>query len=169
MVADVLVMRGSARSRARIRWRLNEPLLLFVFVAAIYFAAACYLALVANVVYGDAWSRVENASRILYSRDPHLAAIGFIWSPLPVVALLPLVPLKALWPQLTTLALAGGIVSSLCMAGATVQLRGLLADAGLTRPFVWTLTAAFALNPLIFMYGANGMSEAMLLLFILSA
>ena len=169
LASNVLVIRTRIQILTGIRWRPTEPQILFVLLFTVYFVAACYLTLVANVIYGDAWSRVEIAYRILSSRDPHLAAIGFIWGPLPEIPLLPLVALKALWPQLVTSSLAGGIVSSLCMAGGAVQLRGFVADAGLSRPFVWMLTAAFALNPVILMYGANGMSEAMLLLFLLSA
>ena len=38
---------------------------------------------------GDAWSRITNAYYVLYSRDPHLAAIGFIWNPLPSLMAIP--------------------------------------------------------------------------------
>ncbi len=142
---------------------------MFAGLSVIYFGTACYLALVANVVAGDAWSHVEIAQRVLFSRDPHLAAIGFVWSPLPVIVMLPLVPLKFLWPQLTTLGLAGGIVSATCMAGSAVQLRGMFSDVGLNRIVALLLTAAFAFHPLVFWFGANGMTEAMLLLFLLIA
>ena len=135
----------------------------------LYLGAAYYFAVIAGVIDGDAWSRVENAQRALFSRDPHLAAIGFIWSPLPTLALLPLVAVKGLLPQLTANGLAAGIVSATCMAGAAVQIRGMLADAGLNRFTVTVLSVAFAFHPLIVYYAANGMSEAMLLLFLVMA
>ena len=150
-------------------WRLTEPQVLFLTLFVVYFGVACYLALVANVVYTDAWSRVASAQRVLFSRDPHLAAIGFYWSPLPAIALLPLVPLKALWPQLTTAGLAGGIVSSASMSAAVVQLRGLLLEGGLDRVLVLLISAAVALHPTIVLYAANGMSEAMLLAFLIAS
>lgn len=169
MAVSVSILITRARTRDSVRWRLTEPQVLFIVLFAVYFAAACYLALVANVIYGDAWSRVELAQRVIFSRDPHLAAIGFVWNPLPVLALLPFVALKFVWPQLVTLGLASGIVSAICMAGAAVQVRGALADMGLGRANVLILTGAFALHPLVFYFGANGMSEAMVLFFLLMA
>ena len=65
------------------------------------------------------------------SRDPHLAAIGFVWNPLPSLAAIPLVALRGIWPPLATKAFAGCVVSALCMAGAVVQLRGFLRETGL--------------------------------------
>jgi len=65
---------------------------LFIALFAVYFAAAWYLTMVANVIYGDAWSRVELAAAASLQPHPHLAAIGFVWNPLPVFALLPLIP-----------------------------------------------------------------------------
>jgi hypothetical protein len=151
------------------RWPLIGSKALFLGIFAMYFGAAGYLDLVANVIAGDALSHVAIAQRVLFSHDPHLAAIGFVWSPLPTLALLPLVPLKTLWPQLTTLGLAGGIVSAICMAAAVIQLRGMFVEMGLTRGRILVLTGAFALHPLVFVFAANGMTEAMLLLFLLVA
>jgi hypothetical protein len=142
--------------------------LLFVVLTLAYFAAGYYLSMSANVIYGDAWSRVELAERVLFSRDPHLAAVGFVWNPLPVVALLPIVALRSLWPALTAVGLASGLVSALCMAGGVMQLRGMFDDARLPRRASLPLVAAFALHPLIVYFGANGMSEAMLLFFLLA-
>ena len=82
LASNVLVVRTRTQTRTAIRWRPKEPQILFALLFTVYFLAACYLTLVANVIYGDAWSRVEIAYRILSSRDPHLAAIGFIWGPL---------------------------------------------------------------------------------------
>jgi hypothetical protein len=116
---------------------------------------------------GDGVSRVEIANRILFSRDPHLAAIGFLWGPIPELALIPLVALKPLWPALVTRALAGSIASAVFMAGASAALRGFLADLDIRRGLAWAITAAFALDPVIIMFASNGMSEAALLCFLL--
>jgi len=169
VAAEIVAIRLEARSPAKRRWRPSEPMVLFVVLFLLYFAAACYLALVANVLYTDAWARVAAAQRVLFSRDPHLAALGFYWSPLPALAVIPLVPLKFFWPQLTTVGLAGGIVSSASMAGGAVQLRGFLSELGLRRVATLILTATFAFHPIVVLYGANGMSEGMLLLFLLMA
>lgn len=169
MVADALVLRSHVRASRAIRWPLSEPMTVFLVMLAVYFGAACYLALVGNVIYGDTMARAENAQRILLSRDPHLAAIGFVWNPLPVMAILPSVPLKFLWPELITRGLAGDFISAICMSAAILQVRGMLMEFDLGRRISMLLTAAFALHPLLFVFAANGMSEAMLVLFLLMA
>src|SRR6266853_5218431 len=91
---------------------------LLVFGASLlfYLAVAWVLVFGANVILGDALARVANAYRILFSRDPHLAAIGFVWSPLPPLADLPLLPFKAFWPDLVSRGFAGNIVTAAFMA-----------------------------------------------------
>jgi hypothetical protein len=122
-----------------------------------------------GILQGDAYSRVEIAQRILFSNDPHLAAIGFVWGPLPEIALLPIVALKPLVPMLTTTGFATNIISALCMAGAAQIMYLMLRGFTLSVVAAVVLTAAFAAHPLIIFFGANGMSEAMLLLFLLGA
>ena len=112
-------------------------------------------------------SRVAIANRILFSRDPHLAAVGFVWSPLPELVLVPLVALKSLWPALVQEAFAGNIVSALFMAGAAYQIFRFLEEVGVRRWVRWLLTATFALHPMIVLYAVNSMSEAMFIFFLL--
>ena len=75
-----------------------------------YLAVAVLLVFGANIVQADALSRVGNAEYVLFSRDPHLAAIGFVWSPLPSLLMLPLLPFKLIFPQLVQLGFAANIV-----------------------------------------------------------
>ena len=107
--------------------------------------------------------RMANGFYVLYSRDPHLAAIGFVWNPLQSVA--DIVPLLFyhLWPALATRDMSGTIVSSLCMAGATYQLLCAFREWGVPRAPRLVLIALFAINPMVIFYGANGMSEALYL------
>src|SRR5437879_12022009 len=99
----------------------------------------------------------------MFSRDPHLAAIGFVWNPLPSLAVMPVLALKVLWPALARQAFAGNLVSAAFMAGAVVEVAGILADLGARRWLVAVLTASFALPPLVVLYGPHGVSEAHLL------
>jgi hypothetical protein len=164
-----------ARPRSSTRtWRLHlhrpSPVVLcFVVSLLVYEAAACYVSIHGNTasLAGDGVSRVETANAILFSRDPHLAAIGFVWGPIPILALLPLAALKPIWPALVTSAFAGNLVSAVFMAGAVAVMLRLLTDLGLSRWLRWALTAAFALNPMIVLYAANSMSEAYFLFFLL--
>src|SRR5919204_6676355 len=96
--------------------RLGARFAFFVLPTVGYLALGAYLDLVAHVIVGDAWSRVGNAYYVLFSRDPHLAAIGFVWSPLPSLLELPLVVLHGVSPALVSEGFAGSILSALAMA-----------------------------------------------------
>ncbi|WP_432211726.1 glycosyltransferase family 39 protein [Gordonia aichiensis] len=133
-----------------------------VFVAAAlgYLLVGAYLTVDRQFFAGDALSRVQSAQAVLFSRDPHLSAIGFIFTPLTAVAELPLAALAPWWPALITQALTAVVMSALFMAGSVTQLAGIARDRGLS-PLVGTVVVlAYVLNPMIVFYGANGMSEA---------
>ncbi len=152
------------RHRAALRRRLqSDGGIVFGVVAVVYLACGSILAFHYHTFFGDAVSRMANGFYVLYSRDPHLAAIGFVWNPLQSIA--DIVPLLFyhLWPALATRDLAGTAVSSLCMAGATYQLLCAFREWGVPRVARLVLVVLFALNPMILFYGANGMSEALYL------
>lgn len=148
---------------------LTEARLLFSVCAIAYLAIAAYLVFGLGLVIGDGWSRVGNATYVLLSRDPHLAAIGFVWNPLPSLLVLPLIPFAAIWPSLVHAGFAANIISAIAMAAAVVQLRGIVADAGIARLPRLAMVAAMAINPMIVYYAANGMSEALFVLILLVA
>jgi hypothetical protein len=150
----------------RLPWP-SERAVVFALMAGLYLAVAYVLVFTGNDLANDGVSRVATANRILFSRDPHLAAIGFVWSPLPNLVLLPLVPFKFFWPALVQKAFAGNIASSIFMAGAVWQLLGFLQDLGVKRAMRLALTACFALHPMIVLYAANSMSEAEFIFFLL--
>lgn len=148
------------------RLRVTEAATIFVLAAGAYLAVGAVLVFEYNTIPSDSLSRVANAFYTIYSRDPHLAALGFVWNPLPSVLMMPLLPLKSLWPSVVNLGFAANIVSSLCTAGAVVQVRGILHDIGLRPPSRLLLTGLFAAHPMVLYYGANGMTEGMFLLFL---
>ncbi len=112
---------------------------------------------------GDAVARMANGFYVLYSRDPHLAAIGFVWNPLQSILDIGPLLFKDLWPALASHDMAGSIVSVLCMAGAVHQTRAALRDWGVRRGPRLMMTLLFAVNPMILLYSGNGMSEALYL------
>lgn len=134
---------------------------LFVVVTLSYLAAGLYLALGPGYLQGDALSRVADTRAALLSRDPHLAAIGFIFTPLTALAQLPFVWLSGWFPGLTRWALTAVMVSAPAMAGAVVQVNALARERSCPRWLTICVTAGFALHPMIIYYGANGMSEAL--------
>lgn len=156
-------------SSQRLRVGIQERQIVLIVSFAAYLALAAYLVLALNIMPGDSLSRVGIAYRILYSRDPHLASIGFVWSPLPSLAPLPLLPLGALFPALIKLGFAASVVSAVAMAGCVYLVNGILGDFGVSRGPRLLLTALFAVHPMILYYAANGMSEAMFMFFLLLA
>jgi len=134
--------------------------LLYFGLAALYFAVGHSLLMRYNLFDPDATSRVANAGYVLMSRDPHLSAIGFVWNPLPSLAEVPILLFSRWWPELRTHGLAGVVQSALFMAAAALVVRGIAADRGLGSGWRHMAVACFALQPMIVVYGASGMSEA---------
>ncbi|WP_435084239.1 ArnT family glycosyltransferase [Gordonia hongkongensis] len=160
---------GGRRRLTRTQW---WGVSLFAGLAAGYLAVGAYLYLVAGYINPDASSRVGNAGFTIWSRDPHLGAIGFVWNPLPSLIEIPLVELSShwplnLWPELRRVGFAGAVMSALFMAGAGWQVRRIALDYGAGRLLRWIAVAAFALNPMIILYAGMGMSEAPFLFFLL--
>ncbi len=141
-----------------------ETTFLFAVPFVVYLVVGSVLVFGAGSVPIDTWARVGNAHYAMFSRDPHLAAIGFVLSPLPTIAIMPLLPFKALWPALVTDAFAANITTAFFMAAAVVQLRGFLGDLGTRRAAAWMITALFAAHPMIVYYGSNGLTEALFVL-----
>jgi hypothetical protein len=148
---------------AKVRPRL-EPWVIAAVFFGLYLAAAAVLVLHYNSIPADAMSRVANGTYVYRGADPHLAAVGFVWNPLPSILAIPLLLASNAWPALLTQAFAGNILSAAVMALTVVVLNGLLRDLGLRRAPRLSLTLLFGLTPMIVYYGANGMSEAYLLL-----
>ncbi|MCR5977919.1 hypothetical protein GDN83_09270 [Gordonia jinghuaiqii] len=147
---------------------------LFVTLLVGYLAVGVYLYLVVGYINPDASSRVGNAAFTIWSRDPHLGAIGFVWNPLPSLVEIPLVELSAhwplnQWPEVRRVGFVGAVMSAFFMAGAGWQVRRIALDYRCGRIMRWTAVAAFALNPMIVLYAGMGMSEAPFLFFLLWA
>ncbi|MDP9073845.1 MAG: hypothetical protein M3N98_06635 [Actinomycetota bacterium] len=135
---------------------------------ALYLAVAIVLDFRYLTFNGDAASRMANGFYVLYSRDPHLAAIGFVWNPGTSIA--DMVPLLFyhLWTPLASHMFAASLVSALSMAGAIYQVRCTLAEWGVPRLPRLVLVVLLALNAMIVYYGGNGMSEGLYLFTLLA-
>jgi len=140
--------------------RRRSGVILFITLTALYFAIGDVLMARYNLFDPDATSRVANAGYALMSRDPHLSAVGFVWNPLPSMVEIPLLVLERWWPQLRTHGLAGVIQSALFMAGSALVVRRIALDRGVDAGWRRIAVVCFALQPMIILYGASGMSEA---------
>lgn len=154
---------GSARPLAR---RPTAGAILGELALAGYLALGAYLTLTLHAMHGDAYSRVTNAYYVLFSRDPHLGAIGFVWTPLPSLIELLLVPFKLVWPPMVELGFAAVIMSAPFMAGAVYQLDRTLHEFSVPLLARLVLVASFAVHPMIVYYGAAGTAEAPLIFFL---
>lgn len=142
---------------------MKAPWVLFLATLSGYLAVGLTLSLRFGYLLGDALSRTSAAQAVLLSRDPHVSAIGFIFTPLTALLQLPLVALSRWWPEITRWNISGTVVSAVFMAGAVVMIHGICRDRGLSVGHSTVITLVFALNPMIVFYGANGMSEAVFL------
>ncbi|MBI3965921.1 MAG: hypothetical protein HY329_09830 [Chloroflexi bacterium] len=137
--------------------RLREHLAVLAAGFVVYLALVLYFWRV-SVFAPDAVSRTASAFFVLFSRDPHLGAIGFVWNPLPAFIQLPVV---FVFHYLgIDVILAGGVVTALLGAGTLVFMNWLLFQSGIGR-IRYALVALYGLNPMIALYSANGMSEAL--------
>jgi hypothetical protein len=141
----------------------REGRIVFLLAFGAYFAVACLLDFKYEIFPADAFSRMANGFYVLYSGDPHLAAVGFVWEPLQSMADDLFLLGNHLWPALSHDDMAGCLVSALSMAGAVYQMCAALREWGVSRAPRLVLTAFFALDPMIVYYGGNGMSEALYL------
>ena len=144
----------------------REDLAWFFGTLAFALLGGVWMLYVAEIYVGDAVARVANAHHIVFSRDPHLAAVGFIWPPLPSLLEMPL--LLVLRP-LGQAIFAAQIVSALFTALLAVTVNRTLA---LWLPSIrWrvALTLAVLTNPLIVFAAINGMTENIFLFFIAGA
>lgn len=136
-----------------------ENTLLFAVSGAFYILIANYVVFHTHFMINDAYARIDNAFDVLFTRDPHLAAIGFVWPPLPSFLELPIIAFKGFWPALVNMGFAGSIEAALFGAGTVVLFNVGLRWAGVTRGMRWIFCMVWMINPMIVIYSIQGMSE----------
>jgi hypothetical protein len=142
--------------------RKHEGLVIFILASILNLGLAYFLFFVWQIGNSDSLSRTANAFYVLYSRDPHLAAVGFVWPPFPSLLQLPLLPLmKALGYTTFT----GSIVSALFGAAALVMMNRLLADLKFPEAMRWILLVLLQIHPDTWYLSASGMAEPIFLFF----
>ena len=104
----------------------------------------------------DSLARTNDAKEMIFSRDPHAAALGVYWMPLPTVVQLPLL---AILEPLRHPDFAGPLSTALFGGGTILVLTRICRDLGLSRVSGFFVSLAYGLNPVIAYYAANGMSE----------
>jgi hypothetical protein len=152
------------RKDSRETLRKHETLTIFGISTMLYLCVSVVINLVLVIGNGDALSRTANAYYVFYSRDPHLAAIGFVWPPLPSFLQLPLLPILRIF---NISLMAGPIVTSFFGAGVLVLLNFILARFDLPEKLRWLLVGLTMIHPNFLYLSASGMSEPLMLFFFL--
>ncbi len=137
---------------------LNTSRSLFLGFLLFYAFTGYYFTYILEIFHNDALSRTALAFFTTFGRDPHLAAIGFVWQPFPSLAQIPfLILLKPFGLML----MSGPLVTSLFGALSTVIIYkiGQLIVNEPKNILPLLISIFFGLNPLIILYSAIGTSE----------
>ena len=126
-----------------------------------------YVNQIQHRILGDALSRAANAYYVLWIKPAHLASIGFVWNPLPSLLELPFMVFAQIWRPIASSALAGLFWTAAFTAGSAALIYNNCRHFKLSSLATWGITLLFSLNPFIFVYGFNAMSEAFFIFFII--
>lgn len=147
----------------------NGGKILFFAILAVEFAAGYYVCHTSKILMEDALSRVANAFYVLYISPPHLASIGFVWTPLPSFLELPLLLLWPFYQPIASSGLAGVVVTALSAAGTAALIFNNSRRFGLPSWIALSIVLLYCFNPFTFIYGFNGMSESIFIFCIVLA
>ena len=140
------------------RPRLSGPAVIFALVFTAELAFGAWMAS-RGFRWNDAMSRSASALSVLHGADPKLANIGFVWPPLPTLVAVFWSLLYPIWPGVVSSGVAATLTTAVC-AGATAAILVMTARRlGLSRKVGWGFALLVAANPMLFLYGSNGMPE----------
>lgn len=134
------------------------------FTGVLVFVLECVAGVYYNIYVGyyhsDGISRVANAFYVLFSRNPHLGAIGFVWNPLPSMVDLFFLLVYPWIPEMATKGIAGLLMSALFASLTVSVLTHTFIRRGLSRWYAIIFPLLLSLNPMIFLTGFDGLSDA---------
>lgn len=136
---------------------LRVDLLTFVGTFVVALLISVYTYYVLGIWNADSLSRTIDAQAVLYSRDPHLGAIGFVWPPLPTIARIALMPLTH---PLGIGDFTGQLTAVLFTSGVVVVLNRILRTLGLFRTPRAIWIGMSMLNPVVLLHFTNGTAES---------
>jgi hypothetical protein len=143
-----------ASTPVRRRW---EIWILVLSSATLYVVAGVWLRYTMHYTIGDSLTRTADAVYVLFSRDPHLAAIGSVWLPFSEFIQIPFALLLRPFGQVE---LAGPVSTALCTVLTTLIIAQLCRVLEVSRVATFAICLVWAFNPVAVFYAANGMSEA---------
>ncbi len=144
----------------------HEGLVIFTLALVLNLTLAYFLFFVWHIGNSDALSRTANAFYVLYSREPHLAAVGFVWPPLPSFLQLPLLPLTK---ALGIVTFTGSFISAIAGAATLTLMNRMLANFKFSAYLRWGLLLLLQFHPDTWYLSAAGMAEPIFLFFAMAA
>jgi hypothetical protein len=147
---------------------MSGPAGIFVLVFVAEFAFGAWMA-ARGFRWNDAMSRSASALSVVHSADPKLANIGFVWPPLPTLAAAFWALFYPVWPGIMSSGSAAALTTAACAGGTAALLLVTAKRLGLSSGVAWTFALLVALNPMLFLYGSNGMPEGVAAPFLVGA
>ncbi len=139
----------------------TEPLILAIISFFSSLIIGYVLVFKYNIIYVDAWTRALEPLYTVFHPGFHLAAMGFVWNPLPSLLMLPFAIARNIWPPLMRVGFAANILSSLFAGVAVYHLNRIYRRFNIIQPFriLWSLL--YLTTPMILLYSSNGMTDGM--------
>jgi 4-amino-4-deoxy-L-arabinose transferase-like glycosyltransferase len=147
---------------------LSGPAGIFVLVFVAEFAFGAWMA-ARGFRWNDAMSRSASALSVVHGADPKLANIGFVWPPLPTLFAAFWALFYPVWPGIMSSGSAAALTTAACAGGTSALLLVTAKRLGLSSGLAWTFALVVALNPMLFLYGSNGMPEGVAAPFLVGA
>jgi Dolichyl-phosphate-mannose-protein mannosyltransferase len=166
LVADGYVLPADRAARPRRNLAGVGAIFFVVFAAELAFGA--WMA-ARGFRWNDAMSRSASALFVVHGPDPKLANIGFVWPPLPTLLGVVWALFYPIWPSIVSSGVSAALTTAAC-AGATAVILLLTArQLGLSNRLGWAFALLVAVNPMVFLYGSNGMPEGVAAPFLVGA
>jgi hypothetical protein len=148
--------------------RVGGPALIFALVFAAELGFGVWMAS-RGFRWNDAMSRSASALSVVHGADPKLANIGFVWPPLPALCGVFWALFYPLWPGLISSGAAAALTTAACAGATAAMLVATATRLGLSNRVGWTFALLVAMNPMLFLYGSNGMPEGVAAPFLVGA
>ena len=114
----------------------------------------------------DGTARVHQAFNAVFSHDPHLASVGLVWPPIPVLVNITFVVILRPFGQAF---LAGSVMGALFASGAVVFMYLAVREAGAGRVLAVFFAIAFLTHQHLYQSAAAGLSEPAFAMFLLAS
>ncbi|WP_414150166.1 transposase [Acetobacterium carbinolicum] len=154
----------------KIKNRNNNKKFFWLIIGIVFLLEAAYgiyLGYGMGVLLNDSFSRTANAFYVVFIKPQRYASIGLVWNPLPSTVQIPFMYLAELWRPIASKGISGTITTAFFAALSAGMILKTFHKFKVPNGYALLVTLLYTLNPFIFFYGANGMSETISYFFII--